>query len=148
MHGLFKADNAWKVTAGSGLGADPARVRVLLPNLALPMVHEFEVEGLRVRLSEAYPGVYTYLQNPVPQDVCKVLPGSYLDLEHLEGAEENNVLLAIEVFGWLLSFYAGREVHPRPRCHPTSGTGCGPMSQARQPWALPRGGLPRLACQE
>jgi hypothetical protein len=30
----------------------------------------------------------------------------------LEGAEENNVLLAIEVFGWLLSFYAGRAVHP------------------------------------
>jgi len=114
MHSLFEADNvsqvtnASKVTAGSGLGADPARVRALLPNLAFPMVHEFEVEGLRVRLSEAY----TYLRNPDPQDVCKVLPGSYLNLEHLEGAEENNVLLAIEVFGWLLSFYAGRAVHP------------------------------------
>jgi hypothetical protein len=75
-------------------------------------MHEFEVEGLRVRLSEAYPGAYTYLQNPDPQDVCKVLPGSYLDLERVEGAEENNVLLAIEVFGWLLGFYAGRAVHP------------------------------------
>jgi hypothetical protein len=112
MHGLFKGDNASKVTAGSGLGADPARVRALLPNLALPSVHEFVVDGLRVRLSEAYPGAYTYLQNPDSQDVCKVLPGSYLDLERLEGAEENNVLLAIEVFGWLLSFYAGRAVHP------------------------------------
>ena len=94
------------------MGADPARVRALLPSLALPRMHEIEVEGLRVRLSEAYPGAYTHLQNPDLQDVCKVLPGSYLDLERLEGAEENNVLLAIEVFGWLLSFYVGRAVHP------------------------------------
>jgi hypothetical protein len=106
------ANHALKVTAGSGLGADPTRVRALLPNLAFPWTHEFEVEGLRVRLSEAYPGAHTYLRNPNPQDVCKVLPGSYLDLELLEAAEENNVLLAIEVFGWLLSFYAGRAVHP------------------------------------
>jgi hypothetical protein len=109
---VSQATYASKVIAGSGLDADPARVRALLPNLAFPMVHEFEVEGLRVRLSDAYPGAYTYLRNPDPQDVCKVLPGSYLDLERLEGAEENNVLLAIEVFGWLLSFYAGRAVHP------------------------------------
>jgi len=33
-------------------------------------------------------------------------------LERLKEAEENNIPLAIEVFGWLLSFYAGRAVHP------------------------------------
>ena len=112
MHSLFQADNAWKVTAGSGSRTIPTRVRALIPNLAIPEVHEFEAEGLRVRLSEAYPGAYNNFENPNPQDVCKVLPGSYLDLECPEGAEENTVLLAIEVFGWLLTFYQGRAVHP------------------------------------
>ena len=109
---VSQATKASKVIAGSGLDADPARVRALVPNLAFPGMHEFEVEGLRVRLSEAYPGANIKLRKPDPQDVCKVLPGSYLDLEQMEGAEENNVLLAIEVFGWLLSFYAGRAAHP------------------------------------
>jgi hypothetical protein len=101
MRGHFAAltvsqeTKASKVTAGSGLDADPARVRALVPNLAFPGMYEFEVEGLRVRLSEAYSGAYIKLRKPDPQDVCKVLPGSHLDLERLGGPEENNVLLAI-----------------------------------------------------
>jgi hypothetical protein len=44
--------------------------------------------------------------------VGKILPGSYLELVSLEGTQDDVVRLAIETFGWFLSFYAGRLVHP------------------------------------
>ena len=104
-HGLGQ-DSAHGLSAGPGLGSDPNRLRALVPNLYANAGGE--VGGLRFTLApigEVQPDLV------FPDQVGKVLPGSYLELERYVGGEAD-LEEAVAAFGFFLSFYAGRAVHP------------------------------------
>lgn len=101
--------HALTVTVGDAAGVPLDRARMLIPNLLAEA--ELETQGLRLRLIP----VPDRKQPTVPAffpTLGKVLPGSFLDLEKCGGSEGDVVGLAVEAFGWFLSFYAGRAVHP------------------------------------
>lgn len=102
-------DEAHALSAGPGTGSAPRRLRALVPNLHADA--DGEAGGLRFRLrptGEVQPdGLF-------PDQVGKILPGSFLELERAEGppGEEADLEEAVEAFGWFLSFFAGRAAHP------------------------------------
>jgi hypothetical protein len=104
-HGLMQ-DEALEVRAGPGLGSDFVKVRALVPNLSVSA--EGEAAGLRFRRYPAHGGVQT--DGVFPDQVGKILPGSFLELE--KTGDDADLGFAVEAFGWFLSFYAGRSVHP------------------------------------
>lgn len=92
---------------GPGVGGDACPS--VIPNLSAPAV-EAETADLRVRLEPIHPDADQAIQDPA--NGSKALPTCLLHLERKEGAEGPDIAEAIEVFGWLLSFYAGGAVHP------------------------------------
>lgn len=108
MHAVVDADLAWKVCAGRGLGEAVTSVRAIVPNLDAPEV-DTETAGLRVRLEPVYPDAEHALSDPA--NAGKVLPTCLLRVERAEGGEDADLVEVVEVFGWLLSFYAGGAVH-------------------------------------
>ena len=109
QHRNFRNDFTFKVIGGEGLGSEVTDVRALIPNLSAPAVG-IETAGLKVRLEPIYPDAYDAITDP--ENAGKALPTCLLHLEQGEGAAGQDVSEAVEVFGWLLSFYAGGQVHP------------------------------------
>ncbi len=109
MHGALYEDFTFKVVSGEGLGSKVTRARAVVPNLPAPSV-ETETSGLKVRLEPIHPDADGAIRDPA--NANKALPTCLLHLERAEGAEAPDIAEAIEVFGWLLSFYAGGPVHP------------------------------------
>ncbi len=99
-------DNAHGLSAGPGLGSAPKRLRALVPNLYADA--NGEAGGLRFSLR---PTGEVQPDGVSPDQVGKILPGSFLELERSDGGE-TNLEEAVVAFGWFLSFYAGRAVHP------------------------------------
>ena len=108
FHSMMYKDISFKVCADDGLGEKPTSARAIVPNLFTPEV-ETETAGLRVRLEPGYPDAEHSLSDP--DNAGKVLPACLLHIEKVEEAEDVDVAEAIEIFGWLLSFYAGGAVH-------------------------------------
>jgi len=101
-----------KVFVGEGLGSEVVRVRAIVPNLLAPSV-ETGARGLQVRLESILPGAEAISRDP--ERARKVLPTHLLHLECPESTDEAHwpdMGKALEAFGWFLSFYAGRAVHP------------------------------------
>ena len=109
MHAIDEFDFAWKVRAGSGLGETATSVRAIVPNLAAPDV-DIETAGMRVRLETVLPDAEHIIADPA--NAGRVLPTCLLNVERVGGEGHDDVAEAVEVFGWLLSFYAGGAVHP------------------------------------
>lgn len=109
MHETLDRDITFKVRAGSGLEEDTTSARAIVPNLVAPNV-DTVTAGLRVRLETLYTDAEYALGDPA--NAGKVLPTCLLHVERAEGGKNVDVTEAIEVFGWLLSFYAGGAVHP------------------------------------
>jgi len=80
--------------------------RILVPNF----VNEATVEdaGVRVTLGEISTEATHILH--ASESIGKVQPGSYLEIQRLKEDIDDVAELAIEDFGWLLSFYAGRRI--------------------------------------
>lgn len=108
-HRNFRNDYTFKVTGGEGSGSEVTGARALVPNLSAPAV-ETDTSGLKVRLEPIYPDAYDAITDP--ENAGKALPTCLLHLEQGGGAAGPDVAEAVEVFGWLLSFYAGGQVHP------------------------------------
>jgi hypothetical protein len=108
MHAMFDADFTWNVWVGGGPREKTRNARAIVPNLAAPNV-ETETAGLRVRLETVYSEAEKALRDP--ENAWKVLPTCLLHIERAEGGDDVEVDEAVEVFGWLLSFYAGGAVH-------------------------------------
>jgi hypothetical protein len=129
-HGLMQ-DSAHAISAGPGVGSAPGKLRALVPNLYAET--SGEAGGLRFSLQptgEVQPdGVF-------PDQVGKILPGSFLELERLDG-EEANLNEAVEAFGWFMSFYAGRAVHPLAWEAETSSGPSWTIQSLRKPSPLP-----------
>jgi hypothetical protein len=101
-----------KVFVGEGLGSEVVRVRAIVPYLLAPSV-ETGARGLQVRLESILPGAETISRDP--ERARKALPTHLLHLECPESTDEahwSGMGKALEAFGWFLSFYAGRAVHP------------------------------------
>jgi hypothetical protein len=97
------------VTVGSLKSvSDLVSCKVLVPNFS----DEATVEhgGVRVTIKEVSPEATDHLFAPESQG--KVLPGSYLEVERLTEHADDGFELAVNDFGWLLSFYAGRRIQP------------------------------------
>jgi hypothetical protein len=95
--------------AGEGLGSEVVRARALVSNFLASTV-ETNTAGLHLRLE---PISLSADRNPQdPAHAGNVIPTCLLSLERLEGYTGPSLPEAIEIFGWLLSFYAGRAVHP------------------------------------
>ena len=109
MHAMFNTDFALKVCAGGYSRERITSMRATVPNLAAPTV-ETETDGLRVRLEPVYPDVQHALSDP--KNTGKVLPTCLLHIDRAEVGDSGDLAEAVEIFGWLLSFYAGGSVHP------------------------------------
>lgn len=83
--------------------------KLVVPNF---VEEQAVVEGKGVRISlkeissEATHSLYA------AESQGKFLPGSYLEVQRLQEDAGANIALAVDDFGWLLSFYAGRRIHP------------------------------------
>ena len=124
-------DSARRLSAGPGLGSTPTKLKALVPNLHADV--SGETGGLRFALAptgEVQPdGVF-------PDQVGKILPGCYLELEVIEG-EEADLEEAVAAFGHLLSFFAGRAVHPIAWEAETPGGPYWTVQSVREPSRLP-----------
>lgn len=109
MHAMVSHDIAWRVSVGDGLGEEAVSVRAVVPNLDAPRV-DLASAGLRVRLETVCAGAEHALADPA--NAGKVLPTCLLRLEKIAGGEDVDLAEAVDVFGWLLSFWAGGAVHP------------------------------------
>lgn len=109
MHAIVNHDIAWRVRVGRDLGEETASVRAVVPNLDAPEV-DLTSAGLRMRLETVYPGAEHALADPT--NAGKVLPTRLLHLQRIVGGENVDLPEAVDVFGWLLSFWAGGAVHP------------------------------------
>ncbi len=85
-----------------------SRCKMLVPNFVGHC--RFEGEGIEFSLSRV--SAEATLRLGDPDSFGKVLPGSYLEIEKTEEATDEGMKRAVEDIGWLLSFYAGRRVHP------------------------------------
>jgi hypothetical protein len=130
-HGLMQ-DEALEVRAGPGLGSDYVKVRALVPNLSVSA--EGQAAGLRFRIYPASGGVQT--DGVFPDQVGKILPGAYLELERLDDVAD--LRFAVEAFGWFLSFYAGRAVHPIAWEAETADGTVWAVQAGRKPTPLPQ----------
>jgi hypothetical protein len=81
---------------------------MMVPNFA----DEAAIEGggVRITLKEVSPKATRDLYASESQG--KVLPGTYLEVQRLKEDAGENVGLAVDDLGWLLSFYTGRRIHP------------------------------------
>jgi hypothetical protein len=66
--------------------------------------------GVRVALEETTPETTHHLS--VAESQAKILPSSYLEVLRLREVAGESVELTVNDFGWLLSCYAGRRIHP------------------------------------
>ncbi|MBA3610172.1 MAG: hypothetical protein H0W54_01950 [Rubrobacter sp.] len=82
--------------------------KIVVPNF----VDEATVEGAGVRLYLHEISPKTTQQLSAPESRGKVLPSSYLEVQRLQEDADENVKLAVNDCGWLLSFYAGRRIQP------------------------------------
>lgn len=130
-HGLMQ-DETLEVRAGPGLGSDYVKVRALVPNLSVSA--DGQAAGLRFGIYPASGGVQT--DGVFPDQVGKILPGSWLELERLE--EGVDLRFAVDAFGWFLSFYAGRSVHPIAWEAETVGGDAWAVQVGRKPTPLPQ----------
>ncbi len=108
-HPFFMEDFCQKMRVGDGTDHRVTRLRAILPNLTAPKVG-FEASGLRASLEPLVAD-----PDPILTDLSnagKVFPTCLLHLEVDEDADGLDAVDALEAFGWLLSFYAGRAVHP------------------------------------
>jgi hypothetical protein len=97
------------VTLGSlEITKDLIDCKLVVPNFAEEAV--VEGGGLRISLKEISPEATSNLYAVESQD--KLLPGSYLEVQRLQDNADETVGLAVEDFGWLLSFYSGSRIHP------------------------------------
>jgi hypothetical protein len=82
--------------------------RAVLPNFA----GEATVEsgGARITVKEVSPESTSSLY--AAESRGKLLPSAYLEVQRLHEDADEAVELALNDFGWLLSFYTGRRVHP------------------------------------
>lgn len=87
---------------------DLINCKLVIPNFA----EEAMVEGggLRISLKEISPEATSNLYAAESQG--KLLPGSYLEVQRLQENADETVGLAVDDFGWLLSFYSGSRIHP------------------------------------
>lgn len=108
FHSMMYKDISFKVCAGYELGEKTKSARAIVPNLVTPKV-ETETAGLRMGLEPGYPDAEHSLSDP--DNAGKVLPACLLHVEKVEESEDVDVAEAIEIFGWLLSFYTGGAVH-------------------------------------
>lgn len=99
-------DSAHELSVGPGSSSAPERLRALVPNLHAYV--DGEADGLSFSLR---PTGEVQPDGPFPGQVGKILPGSFLELER-SGGGETSLEEAVVAFGWFLSFYAGRAVHP------------------------------------
>ncbi len=132
QHRIFKNDFTFKAIGGEGLGSRATSARALVPNLSAPAV-EIDTSGLKVHLEPIYPDAHDAITDP--ENAGKALPTCLLHLEQDEDATGPDVAEAVEVFGWLLSFYAGGQVHPNAW---EGRTGAGPV------WCLRASDVRRL----
>lgn len=107
MRALISEDNAHSLTCGDGEGVDLQDLRAIIPNLWAPPV-DIVSGGLRLRLEP----LVNDMMVADPLYAGKVVPGCLLTLEKLDSTEEIDLLAALDVFGSLLTFYAGRAVSP------------------------------------
>lgn len=108
-HPFFMEDFCQRMRVGDDADQRVTRLRAIVPNLAAPKV-EFEASGLHASLEPLVTD-----PDPILTDLDsagKVFPTCLLHLEVDEDADEPDALEALNTFGWLLSFYAGRAVHP------------------------------------
>jgi hypothetical protein len=125
-------DQAAEIRAGPGLSSDFAKVRALVPNLSVSA--EGEAAGVRFRLRPSSGGVRP--DGASPDQVGKILPGSVLELERTERSAD--LRTAVEAFGWFLSFFAGRSVHPIAWESETAAGPAWAVQARRKPTPLPR----------
>jgi hypothetical protein len=109
-HAFFEADYCRKVRVGDDVNARIPRARAILPNLGIPRI-EIQGTGLRAQLEPVVADPEPLLLDP---DNCgKALPTCLLSVEMFENVEKGlDAVEALDVFGWFLSFYVGRAVHP------------------------------------
>jgi hypothetical protein len=97
------------VTVGSLASLrDLISCKALIPNFSDQAA--VEGGGVRVPLEDVSPQATDRLWAPESQG--KVLPGSYLKVQQLSQDSGEGFELAVNDFDWLLSFYAGRRIHP------------------------------------
>lgn len=82
--------------------------KVVVPNF----VDEATVEGAGVKIYLHEISSETTQQLSALESRGKVLPGSYLEVQRLQDDANENLKLAVNDCGWLLSFYAGRRIQP------------------------------------
>lgn len=81
--------------------------KLVVPNFAEEAM--VEGRGLRISLKEISPEATRNFYAMESQG--KLLPGSYLEVQRLQEDAKETVGLAVEDFGWLLSFYSGSRIH-------------------------------------
>ncbi len=109
FHRDLKNDFTFKAISGDSLGSEVTSVRAVVPNLLAPAV-ETETSDRKVRLDPIYPDTDHAIIDP--ENASKALPTCLLRLERKKSVAGPDLAEAVEVFGWLLSFYAGGAVHP------------------------------------
>lgn len=87
---------------------DLINCKLVIPNFA----EEAVVEGGGVRITLNEISLETTEALHASESRGKVLPGSYLEVQRLQEDAGESVKLAVDDIGWLLSFYAGRRIHP------------------------------------
>ncbi len=104
---LCGSDNARSLVCGEGEGTGLQSVRAVVPNLWAPQI-DVRAGGLRIHLEPQLND--SDLSDPY--QAGKVVPACVLKLDKLRDGIDIDLLKAVEVFGYLLSFYAGRAVLP------------------------------------
>lgn len=97
-------DRAHELSWGPGVGAKKRHARILIPNLSAQASvsnSNFDAQ-LGPLISD------DDLQDPF--NAGRIIPGSLLELEHL--GEDTDLQEIVRAFGWFLSFFAGKPVHP------------------------------------